>query len=322
MVQAQPVTTGRARPSRAARGGYRAGRTSPAWIAAFCLPALVLYGLFVVVPLGTAFYYGLFRWEGIRPAEFAGLGNYGEVLTRYPLNEEIPAALWHNVLFFAGTMAVQNTVGLGLAVLLYRNPRGKRFFQTVFSLPYLISPLIVGYIWSLLLSPTFGPINFMLRAVGLDSWARPWLGDPDTALPVLILVNAWQWIGGPMLIFLAALGGIPRELEEAAAMDGASPSRAFWSVRFPLLMPAVGVITVLTFIGCFNLFDLVYALGGSDGGPGGAMDVLGLLYYRTAFEGGTNAIGESSALAIMIFILVFGASLVLERFLRRREVTP
>lgn len=318
MVQAEAVTPRRA---RGVRRRYRPDRTPLGWIAGFTLPALVLYGLLIVVPLVTAFYYGFFRWEGTKQAEFTGLGNYQEVLTRYPLGEQIPVALWHNVLFFVGTMAIQNTVGLGLAVMLYRNPRFKRFFQAVFSLPYLISPLIVGYIWSLLLSPSFGPINHILESVGLESWARPWLGEPDTALPVLILVNAWQWIGGPMLIFLAALGGIPRELEEAASLDGASAARAFWSVRFPLLMPAVGVITVLTFIGCFNIFDLVYALGGSDGGPGGAMDVLGLLYYRTAFEGGANAIGESSALAMMIFLVIFGVSIALERVLRRREVS-
>jgi len=293
---------------------------SAGWIAAFSLPALLLYGLFLVVPLVTAFYYGLFRWDGTRQEAFVGIGNYRTILTRYPLSDEIPTALWHNVLFFLGTMAVQNTVGLGLALLLHRNPWGKRLFQTLFSLPYLISPLIVGYIWSLLLSPTFGPVNFALRSVGLDSWAQPWLGEPDLALPVLILVNAWQWIGGPMLIFGAALGGIPKELEEASAMDGASATRTFWSIRFPLLIPAVGVITVLTFIGCFNIFDLVYALGGSDGGPGGAMDVLGLLYYRTAFRGGSNAIGESSALAMLIFVLIFGVSLALERALRSREV--
>ncbi|MEU4569840.1 sugar ABC transporter permease [Micromonospora sp. NPDC023956] len=316
MVQAQELTL---RPARRRR--RQAGRTAPGWIAAFCLPAFVLYGLFLVVPLLTAFYYGFFRWEGTRQGEFVGIGNYQEILTRYPLSDQISAALGHNVLFFVGTMVIQNTVGLGLAVLLHRSPRGKRLFQTLFSLPYLISPLIVGYIWSLLLSPTFGPINVALRAVGLDSWARPWLGEPDTALPVLILVNAWQWVGGPMLIFGAALAGVPRELEEAAAMDGASATRTFWSVRFPLLMPAVGVITVLTFIGCFNIFDLVYALGGSDGGPGGAMDVLGLLYYRTAFQGGSNAIGESSALAMLIFVLIFGISVALERVLRRREVT-
>jgi raffinose/stachyose/melibiose transport system permease protein len=300
----------------------RAGRTSLGWILTFCLPAFVLYGMFVVVPLATAFYYGLFDWEGTQQGDFVGIGNYQEILTRYPISDEIFGAFWHNVLFFVGTMAIQNTIGLALALILHRNPWGKRLFQTLFSLPFLISPLIVGYIWSLMLSPTFGPVNAFLDGIGLESWSRPWLGEPDTALPVLILVNAWQWIGGPMLIFGAALGGIPREYEEAAAMDGASATRTFWSVRLPLLRPAVGVITVLTFIGCFNVFDLVYALGGSDGGPGGSMDVLGLLFYRTAFGSGTNAIGESSALAMLIFVLIFGVAIMLERLLRRREVNP
>lgn len=286
----------------------------------FCTPAFLLYTLFVVAPLATAFVYGLFGWNGTAVAGWVGLDNYREILTRYPVNEQLFAALWHNVLFFAGTMLLQNTVGLGLALLLYRNPWGKRLFQTLFSMPFLISPLIVGYLWSLLLSPTFGPVNAMLSGVGLDAWTRPWLGEPGTALPVLVLVNAWQWIGGPVLIFGAALGGIPRELEEAAALDGASAWRTFWSVRLPLLVPAIGVITVLTFIGCFNIFDLPYALGGSGGGPAGSMDVLGLLFYRTAFEGGTNAIGESSALAVLIFLLIFGIAIGLERVLRRREV--
>lgn len=298
----------------------RPNRTHLGWLAVFCGPALLLYATFVVAPLVIAFYYGLFEWNGTLQSGFVGLDNYREIVTRYPINDQIFTALWHNTLFFVGTMAIQNTIGLGLALLLHRNPWGKRLFQTLFSLPFLISPLIVGYLWSLLLSPQFGPINAALTGIGLESWARPWLGEPATALPVLILVNAWQWIGGPMLIFGAALGGIPRELEEAAALDGATPARAFWSVRLPLLMPAIGVITVLTFIGCFNIFDLPYALGGSSGGPAGSMDVLGLLFYRTAFEGGTNAIGESSALAVLIFVLIFGVAIGLERLLRRREV--
>ncbi|MDR7184436.1 raffinose/stachyose/melibiose transport system permease protein [Microbacterium trichothecenolyticum] len=303
------------------RGRYSPEHISLGWIALFSGPALVLYTVLVIVPILTAFVYGLFDWKGTTAGAFVGLGNYIELFTRYPVNEQIGAAFWHNVLFFIGTMLVQNTIGLGLAVLLHRTTTGKRLFQTLYSTPYLLSPLIVGYLWAMLLSPTFGPINAGLRAIGLDALALPWLGQPGTALPVLILINAWQWIGGPLLIFGAALGGIPQELEEAAALDGASPSRLFWSIRFPLIMPAVGIITVLTFIGCFNLFDLVYALGGSGGGPSGSMDVLGLLYYRLAFDGGTNAIGESSAMAVLMFALVFGVAIALERFLRRREVS-
>lgn len=307
--------------TRHARGGRGPGRRAPlGWLAMFILPGSGLYTALVIYPIAAAFVYGFFAWQGTRRGAFVGLGNYQDVLTRFPIQGEVTSALVHNVIFFIGTMLIQNTVGLGLAVLLHRNPRGKRLFQTLFAMPFLISPLIVGYLWSLLLSPSFGPLNATLRALGLDSWAQPWLGEPSLALPVLVLVNAWQWIGGPLLIFGAALGGVPQELEEAAALDGASAWTTFWQVRFPLLMPAVGVITVLTFIGCFNMFDLVYALGGTSGGPAGSMDVLGLLYYRTAFRGGTNAIGQSSALAMLMFVLIFGVALALERFLRRREV--
>lgn len=306
--------------NRTVRGRYRPGRISFGWIVLFGAPALLLYLALVIGPLVAAFIYGFFQWAGTKQLGYVGLGNYQEILTRYPDSDQVFAALGHNVVFFVGTMLIQNTIGLGLALLLHRSPWGKRLFQTLYSIPYLISPLIVGYLWSLLLSPTFGPINAALEAVGLGEFAQPWLGLPDTALPVLVLVNAWQWIGGPLLIFGAALGGVPQELEEAAALDGASSARAFFSVRFPLIMPAVGVITVLTFIGCFNVFDLVYALGGTRGGPAGSIDVLGLLYYRLAFGSGTNAIGESSALAVMMFILIFGIAVTLERLLRRREV--
>lgn len=304
-----------------ARGRYAPQKTSFGWIALFAGPALALYTVLVIVPIFTAFVYGMFRWEGTASAGFAGFGNYVDLFTRYPESVQLWAALGHNLLFFIGTMLVQNTVGLGLALLLHRTRVGKRLFQTLYSIPYLISPLIVGYLWSLLLSPNFGPVNAALTGLGLGDLALPWLGQPETALPALIMINAWQWIGGPLLIFGAALGGVPQELEEAAALDGASSARVFWSVRFPLIMPAIGVITVLTFIGTFNIFDLVFALGGPTGGPSGAMDVLGMLYYRLAFNGGTNAIGESSAFAILTFILIFGVAIMLERVMRRREVS-
>ncbi|MEV6632512.1 sugar ABC transporter permease [Actinoplanes sp. NPDC051470] len=298
---------------------FRSGRRL-GWVAFFCGPAAVLYTVFVVVPLATALWYSFYGWQGTTRGAPAGMANYAAVLGDYPYQEQVLKAFWHNVVFFAGTMLVQNTVGLGLAVLLHRNPRGKRMFQTLYSLPYLISPLVVGYLWSMMLSPAFGPVNAGLQAVGLDGLTRPWLGDPAIALPVVVLVNAWQWIGCPMLIFGAALAAVPAEMEEAAVIDGASAWKAFWQVRFPLIMPAVGAVTLLTFVGCFNVFDLVFALGGSSGGPGQSMDVLGLLFYRIAFQGGVNAIGLSSALAMVMFVVVFGVALVVDRSLRRREV--
>jgi len=288
-------------------------------IATFVTPALALYTLFIVYPLFSALQYSFFNWTGTARGEFAGLANFTDLFTVFPFDEQLVRAFWHNCVFFIGTMAVQNTLGLLFAVLLHRRRFGKRLFQTLYTLPYMVSPLVVGYLWVLMLRPEFGALNALFDAVGLESLSRPWLGDPDTSLPVVILINAWQWIGFPMLLFGAALAGLPDEYDDAARVDGATGWRAFRHVTLPLLTPAIGTVAVLTFIGNFNVFGLVYAIGGSQGNPAGSTDVLGLLFYRTAFEGGLNAIGRSSALAVLMFVFIFGTALLANRYLRRKE---
>lgn len=287
--------------------------------AAFLAPAFVLYTLFMIYPLVSALQYSMFEWRGTAQGDFIGLGNFVELATRVPLNANVVRAFGHNAAFFAGTMLVQNTLGLLFAVLLLRRRAGKRFLQTAFTLPFLLSPLVVGYLWSLILNPTFGPVNAVLRGVGLEQFALPWLGNPTTALPVVILVNAWQWIGFPMMLFGAGLVGIPEEYEQAARVDGANAWQSFRKVTLPLLTPVIGTVSVLTFIGNFNIFGLVYAMGGSRGRPAGSTDVLGLLFYRTAFEGGVDAIGVASALAVVMFVFIFGVSLLANTVLRRHQ---
>jgi raffinose/stachyose/melibiose transport system permease protein len=179
---------------------------------------------------------------------------------------------------------------------------------------------VIGYLWTLLLSPTFGPVNALLRQLGLGSLAVPWLGDPSTALWVVVLVSAWQWVGFPVLLYGAALGGVPEELSEAARVDGAGHWQTFRSITFPLLVPAIGTVSVLTFIFAMEAFALPYALGGSTGNPAGATDFMSLLFYRTAFENGsTNAIGSSSAIATLLFAVIFGGAVLATRVLRRTE---
>lgn len=286
----------------------------------FVLPALVLFAVFIAYPMLTALSYSFFSWTGINRGEFVGLDNYVRLFTALPYSEDIPNAFLHNLLLFVGAMVFQNTVGLGLATLLHRLPRFKRFFQTVYTLPYLVSPLVIGYLWSLMLSPLFGPVNAVLRGIGLGDFAQPWLGNPQTAMWVVVFVTAWQWIGFPMLLYGAALGGIPEEIEEAASLDGASPWQRFVTITLPLLLPAIGTVTVLTFIGAMEAFPIPYALGGSQGNPAGATDVLSLLFYRTAFESGSsNAIGTSSAIATLLFLFIFGVAIAITALLRRAE---
>lgn len=300
------------------RGGPTALPTGPALL--FVLPAALLFGIFVLYPMGTALTYSLFSWRGTSQGEFVGLDNFINLFSAEPYRSQIPRAMGHNLLLFVGAMAVQNSVGLFLATVLHGRPRFRRLFQVLFTMPYLVSALVVGYLWSLLLSPLFGPVNALLKTIGLDSLARPWLGDPNTAIWVVVLVTAWQWVGFPLLLYGAALGGLDPSLEEAAALDGANAPQRFFHVTLPLLLPAIGTVSVLTFIGAMESFPIPYALGGSTGSPAGATDVMSLLFYRTAFESGsTNAIGTSSAIAMLLFLVIFVLSLLVTRWFRRME---
>lgn len=286
----------------------------------FIAPAAVLFAIFVLYPMVTAVSYSMYSWRGTSQEEFVGLANFVNLFTSEPYRSTLPRAFGHNLLLFVGAMVVQNSVGLLLAVVLHRRARSRRFFQVLFTMPYLVSPLVVGYLWSLLLSPLFGPVNAALKAVGLDSLALPWLGTPGTALWVVVLVTAWQWVGFPLLLYGAALGGLAPELDEAAELDGASGPQRFFAITLPLMTPVIGTVSVLTFIFSMEAFPIPYALGGSTGAPAGATDVLSLVFYRTAFESGSsNAIGTSSAIAILLFLFIFVLSTIFTRWFRRTE---
>lgn len=308
------------RPPLERRG--RARKLSPFWrYLPFWLPAFALYSLFIVWPLLNAVGYSLFEWQGLRRGAFVGLGNFVTLLTREPWRSDLWDAFRHNLVFFAGTMLVQNTVALFFAVILNNLRVLGRFFQNLFFMPHLLATVLVGFLWNLILNPLFGPLNKGLRAVGLGVLAQPWLGQPETALPTIIAVNAWAWLGFPMMLFLANLGSIPQSYLEAARLDGASSWQVFRFIQFPLLRPSLVIVTVLTFIGNFNAFDLIFVMAGSSGSPGGATDVLGTFFYRTAFGTGQEAISMGSTLAVVMFGFIALVSLLFLRLTRRGEMT-
>lgn len=302
----------------AIRRRWRSG-PRPWVIAAFLLPATLLFVVLLVYPMATALSYSLFEWQGTARGAFVGLGNFAELFTDDRFRGLMTRAFSHNVVFCVATLVVQNTLGLWLAVQLHKT-RARGVLRILFTTPYLVSPLVVGYLWSLMLSPTSGALNSLLKTVGLDFLALPWMGDPKLALPTVVVVIIWQWIGFPILLYSAAIAGLPQELEDAARVDGANEWQRFRSITFPLLAPAIGTVGVLTFIFTMETFPLVYALGGSNGAPAGATDVLGLIFYRTAFQSGSiNALGRSSAFAIVLFLLIFGGATVANWVLRKRE---
>jgi len=299
----------------------RAKKLSPFWrLLPFWLPAFLVYTLFIVWPLLNALLYSLFEWQGLRRGAFVGLDNFVRLFTTEPWQGDLAEAFGHNIVFFVGTMILQNTVALAFALVIFSLKRGGRFWQNLFFMPHLLATVVVGFLWNLILNPLFGPLNQGLELLGLDALAQPWLGQPSTALPTIIAVNAWAWLGFPMMIFLANLSSIPPSYLEAARLDGASSWRVFRHVQLPLLRPALTIVTLLTFIGNFNTFELVFVMAGSSGSPGGATDVLGTFFYRTAFGGGQDAVSMGSALAVVMFSFIALTSFVVLRLFRQEAV--
>jgi raffinose/stachyose/melibiose transport system permease protein len=193
-------------------------------------------------------------------------------------------ALGNNAWFFFVHMIVQNPIGIALAAIL-STPRLRMaaFYRTAIFVPTILSFVIVGFVWKLILSPIWGIAPGMLDLVGLKSLYAPWLGKEQYALTTLALISVWQFVGIPMMLIYAALLSIPDEVLEAAEMDGVTGMRQFWKIKLPLILPSIGIISILTFVGNFNAFDLIYVAQGALAGPDYSTDILGTFLYRTFF---------------------------------------
>ncbi|AID28560.1 raffinose/stachyose/melibiose transport system permease protein [Mesorhizobium sp. USDA 4775] len=297
-------------------------RTQQRMAVLFILPALAVYALFVLFPLAMSLWGSVFVWKGLRMVEFAGVSNFSRLVV-FPSGARLYGALWHNTAWFLGIMVFQNGIGLLFAWLLFLRDKGAAFFQSVFFFPAVLSPVIVGALWRLLLAPG-GVVEWALNGLGLHQGSLTVLGNSHTALAMLIAVDAWNWMGLPVLIYTAGLRQISGQIFEAAKLDGAGNARMLFSIALPLLMPALGTLTILSFINTFNQFDIVYVMQGVQGNPSYSTDTLVTYFYRLAFgaEGavGITDIGLALALGTMLFLILSVGTLMMLRFFDRRTV--
>jgi raffinose/stachyose/melibiose transport system permease protein len=280
-------------PDGAVRTRRRRAAAAPWW---FAVPALVLFAFVVLVPSGRGVYYAFTSWDGLDPHfSVVGLDNFRQLLR----DPQAKQAITHTLLIAVAITIVQNGVGLLLALGVNSRIRSRNVLRVFLFAPAVVTPIVTAYLWRNLLGPS-GAVNSLLGAVGLGSWQQDWLGDPGLALWSIVGVIVWQFCGYSMVIFLAGLQSIPREIHEAAAIDGGGAVRRFWSVTRPLLGPAFTINLMLSIIGGIKLFDQVYALTG--GGPGHATDTMSTLIYKDAFTLGE--FGYSIALAVVLTIIV------------------
>ncbi|MFD2131683.1 carbohydrate ABC transporter permease [Pseudogracilibacillus auburnensis] len=287
----------------------------------FLLPAVLLYGIFQLYPLITAALNSLYSFNGFDREKFIGFKNFVTLFTEKPYNEFFFNAISHNWIYFFVTVITQLIVSLILALIIHSKIKGKEFFKSVFFLPKLLSVIVIGFLFSLILNPTRGALNNLLEGIGLEALTRPWLGSMDTALFSIIFVDSWASIGFSMLIFLAGLQAIDNEIFEAARIDGANTFTVITRITLPMLAPALMVMSVLVFIGSFETFEYVFAMQGSSGGPYYSTDVLTTFFYRLAFgtvDGG-QAIGLGSAVAVVLFIIIGIATCIILFFFKKKD---
>ncbi|GAA0775775.1 sugar ABC transporter permease [Roseibium denhamense] len=290
----------------------------------FLAPAVLVYTAIMIFPLFNTLRLALYT-EADQVRMFVGLENFRTLFGDPRWSESFWNALANNFWFFVIHMLVQNPIGIALAAILsHPRLRFAAFYRSAIFVPTILSFVIVGFAWKLILSPIWGIAPDLLSAVGLKSLFAPWLGKEEYALTTLALISVWQFVGIPMMLIYAALLSIPEEVLEAGEVDGITGMAAFWKIKLPLILPSIGIISILTFVGNFNAFDLIYTAQGALAGPDFSTDILGTFMYRTFFgfqlQLGDPHMGSAIATAMFGIILVgvciylFGIQTRLKRY--------
>lgn len=292
----------------------RAGGSPWGALSIFLGPALAFYVLLTAYPVLLTFYNSLHTIQPNQQSTFVGFSNYVTLLTsdRVFRTAAINTFIWATV-----APVVDVILGLILAACLYSGIPFNRFFRIAWFTPVLISYVVVGVIWMWIYNYDWGVVNSLLRALGLDEWTEVWLGRPSTALWALILVDAWKWVGFHMVVCLAALHSLPREVIEAAELDNCGWFAKLIYIKVPMIKGTLVALLILAFIGKMKVFDLVWIM--TKGGPLWATETLVTYTYKRAFEWNTFDLGYPSAIAVVSFVVVAGIVILMTWLFRSRD---
>jgi raffinose/stachyose/melibiose transport system permease protein len=306
------IGLGTTRPDRRRRAPGVGGTAPRLIIAAFLAPALTLYALFVVYPITQSVRYSVFNWNGLEAlTNFVGLDNFQTAFSD-PLFLE---AMRHNAIVIALSLLIQIPFALAVAVMLNQNLRGRAMLRMFFFAPYILSEVVTGVVFRQILRPD-GFADRALAGVGGESLVQTWLGNPEIVLYTIFFVVSWKYFGFHMILLLAGLQLIPQELDEAAAIDGATWWQRFRFVTFPLVGPTLRVSVFLSIIGSIQLFDLVWVM--TKGGPVNASSTMATYLVDWGFR--RSQFGYASAVSVIIFAVSLIVALLYNRFVLKRDL--
>ncbi|AMW09215.1 sugar ABC transporter permease [Streptomyces qaidamensis] len=303
-----PPAAGRRPPGRARRRALH-------WLTAagFQLPALVLFMGLVLLPMLFALYAAFFRWGGFgMPSDYIG----GENFSRLLQDDVFLGDLWRCLVLVVLSLALQLPFALAMAVLLNQRMRGRAVYRMLFFAPYVLSEAITGILFGMIFAPDDGFADQVLGKVGLDGLGGEWFADPSTVMATLFLVMTWKYFGFHMMLYLAGLQAVPRELTEAALIDGASAWQRFRNVTLPLLAPTLRISVFLSVIGAIQLFDLVWVT--TAGGPDHHSETMAVTMFQYGFK--RYQVGYASAISVVMFGISLVFALAYQRFVLRRDL--
>ncbi|MFJ8054196.1 carbohydrate ABC transporter permease [Streptomyces luteogriseus] len=302
-------------PPVADRPTGRARRRALHWLTAagFQLPALVLFLGLVLLPMLFALYAAFFRWGGFgMPSDYIG----GENFTRLFQDDVFLGDLWRCLVLVVLSLAIQLPFALAMAVLLNQRMRGRAVYRMLFFAPYVLSEAITGILFGMIFAPDDGFADQVLGKVGLEGLGGEWFADPSTVMATVFLVMTWKYFGFHMMLYLAGLQAVPRELTEAALIDGASAWQRFRNVTLPLLAPTLRISVFLAVIGSIQLFDLVWVT--TAGGPDHHSETMAVTMFQYGFK--RYQVGYASAISVVMFGISLVFALAYQRFVLRRDL--
>ncbi len=261
----------------------------------FILPNFLGFFIFTFLPVLASLVLSFMEWDTAHPAIFVGLDNFKKMFT----DSTFKISLFNTAYYAVGTVPLTMVASLSLALILNRKMKGTNFFRSLFFFPHIASLVAIAVIWNLLFNPTMGPVNEILRFIGIEN-PPGWTSSVDWAMPAIIIVSVWKSMGYYMILYLAALQGIPGSLYEAARVDGATGWQRLRYITIPMLTPTTFFVSIMLTISCFKVFDLIAVM--TDGGPGRATNVLVYHIYNKAFI--DYQFGYSSAIAMVLFVIV------------------
>ncbi|GAA2285577.1 sugar ABC transporter permease [Streptomyces hawaiiensis] len=302
-------------PPAAARPTGRTRRRALHWLTAagFQLPALVLFMGLVLLPMLFALYAAFFRWGGFgMPSDYIG----GENFTRLFQDDVFLGDLWRCLVLVVLSLAIQLPFALAMAVLLNQRMRGRAVYRMLFFAPYVLSEAITGILFGMIFAPDDGFADQVLGRIGLDGLGGEWFADPSTVMATVFLVMTWKYFGFHMMLYLAGLQAVPKELTEAALIDGASAWQRFRNVTLPLLAPTLRISVFLAVIGSIQLFDLVWVT--TAGGPDHHSETMAVTMFQYGFK--RYQVGYASAISVVMFGISLVFALAYQRFVLRRDL--